>query len=99
MKKCGSMCGVAWIAWVLLIIGGLNWGLVGIGGLMNANWNVVDLLLNRWTVVEGIVYILVGISALVCLFGCRCKKCRSCDGDMSKPAAPMNNASGEAAKM
>jgi uncharacterized membrane protein YuzA (DUF378 family) len=52
------------IAWILLIIGGLNWGLVGIGGFVGANWNVVDLILGSWPAVEWIVYILVGLSAL-----------------------------------
>lgn len=52
------------IAWWLLIIGGLNWGLVGIGGFAGANWNVVNLILGSAPSVEWIVYILVGLSAL-----------------------------------
>lgn len=52
------------IAFILLIIGGLNWGLVGIGGFAGANWNVVNLLLGSWPSVEWIVYILVGLSAV-----------------------------------
>ncbi len=52
------------IAFILLIIGGLNWGLMGIGGFAGANWNVVNLLLGSWPSVEWIVYILVGLSAL-----------------------------------
>ena len=52
------------IAFVLLIIGGLNWGLMGIGYFANANWNVVNLLLGSWPSVESIVYILVGLSAV-----------------------------------
>ena len=61
---------------VLLIIGGLNWGLVGIGMLMSSNLNVVNLLLGSWPTVEAIVYILVGLSAISGVFGCRCKKCK-----------------------
>ena len=53
------------IAWVLVIVGALNWGLIGI----NMEWNVVDMLLGAWPVVLKIVYLLVGLSALVLLFG------------------------------
>lgn len=53
------------IAFALLVIGGLNWGLVGIGGFAGTNLNVVNLLLGAWPTVEWIVYILVGISAIV----------------------------------
>lgn len=72
------MCGVGWTAKILVIIGGLNWGLIGAGMLMGADWNVVHMLLGAWPTVEAIVYLLVGIAALVKLFGCRCKKCTSC---------------------
>ena len=49
-----------WIALILLIIGGLNWGLVGVGV-----GNVVDAL---GTTVSMIVYILVGIAALYTIY-------------------------------
>ena len=76
----------------LLIIGGLNWGLVGVAMLMGngSNWNVVNLLLGSWPTVEGIVYVLVGLAAVMKIFGCRCKKCMEahaacCDaGSMDK---------------
>ena len=32
-------------AWILVIIGGLNWLLVGLGGFFGSNWNVVNLIL------------------------------------------------------
>jgi len=64
------------LAWVLVIIGGLNWGLVGLGYLWTANWNVVNWLLGSWPTVEAIVYLLVGLSALVLVLGCRCKTCK-----------------------
>lgn len=51
----------------LLVVGGLNWGLVGVGYLMGSNWNVVNMLLGSWPMVEAVVYILVGLAAL--LFG------------------------------
>lgn len=75
-KKCGS-----WrIFNILLIIGGLNWGLVGVGSFFGGNWNVVDLLLGSWPAVEAVVYVIVGLSAIVSIFGCSCKTCSgSCD--------------------
>lgn len=49
---------------VLLMIGGLNWGLYGLGMLIDSNLNVVNLLLGSWPTVEAIVYLLVGLAAL-----------------------------------
>ncbi|MEK7086479.1 MAG: DUF378 domain-containing protein [Patescibacteria group bacterium] len=63
------------IAFVLVVIGGLNWGLMAIGSYMGANWNVVNRFLGSWPAVETIVYLLVGLSALSLMFthkgGCR----------------------------
>lgn len=56
------------IAGILVIIGGLNWGLVGIGGFLGRELNVVNMILGSWPQVEWIVYILVGLSALVKIF-------------------------------
>ncbi len=53
----------------LVIIGGLNWGLVGLGGFINAKLNVINLLLGKIVVVENLVYLLVGLSALYMLWG------------------------------
>ncbi|MEK7136281.1 MAG: DUF378 domain-containing protein [Patescibacteria group bacterium] len=69
-------CGVSGLAWLLVAIGGLNWGLVGIGYFLTKDWNVINAILSQWPVVENIVYILVGIGAVVSLFGCRCKSCK-----------------------
>jgi uncharacterized membrane protein YuzA (DUF378 family) len=73
---------------ILLIIGGLNWGLVGVGMLMGSDWNVVGMLLGSWPMVLAVVYILVGIAAIMKIFGCRCKKCMSgvCAPEGSAPA-------------
>ena len=49
-------------AFTLLVIGGLNWLLVGFG------WNLVDYLFGMGSVVSKIIYILVGLSAIVELF-------------------------------
>ncbi|OGI57507.1 hypothetical protein A3B85_02975 [Candidatus Nomurabacteria bacterium RIFCSPHIGHO2_02_FULL_37_13] len=59
----------------LLVVGGLNWGLIGVGMLMSNDWNVVHIVLGSMPTFEAIVYILVGVAAIVKLIGCRCKKC------------------------
>lgn len=50
------------VAWLLVIIGALNWGLIGLGGFADADWNVVNMILGSWPQVEWLVYILVGAS-------------------------------------
>src|SRR3989338_8133355 len=52
------------VAWILVIVGGLNWLLIGLGGFMASNWNVVGMIFGSWPQVEWIVYILVGLSAV-----------------------------------
>ena len=56
------------IAWWLLIIGGLNWGLVGIGGFAGSNWNVVNIIFGSLPWLEWLIYVLVGLSALWLIF-------------------------------
>lgn len=51
-----------WIALVLLIIGGLNWGLVGL-----FNFDLVDAIFGMG-IVSDIIYTLVGISALWAIY-------------------------------
>jgi uncharacterized membrane protein YuzA (DUF378 family) len=58
------MKSVHMVAWILVMIGALNWGLVGIGGFLGGNWNVVNLILGSWPAVEWIVYVLVGVAAV-----------------------------------
>ena len=79
-SKC--MCTPAMICKVLLIVGGLNWGLVGIGMLTSSDWNVVHAVLGSWATVEAIVYVLVGLAAVMKIFGCKCSKCSSAEGAM-----------------
>lgn len=50
------------VALLLTIVGGLNWLLVGAFG-----FNLVNAILGSIPILEKIVYILVGISALVSL--------------------------------
>ena len=92
MKKCcGKGCGGAKLAWVLIIIGALNWGLVGLGGFFGSNWNVVNLILGGIPVIEFIVYLLVGLAAVMALFGCKCKKCKVEGGDMKQEMGNTDN--------
>lgn len=58
------MQAVGMIGWILVVVGGLNWGLVGLGGFMGANWNVVNMLLGAWPQVEWAVYVLVGLATI-----------------------------------
>ena len=52
-----------WIAVILVIIGGLNWGLVGL-----FNFDLVQAILGSIPVLAKIVYILVGIAALYMIY-------------------------------
>ena len=51
------------IAAILLIIGGLNWGLVGI-----ADFNLVTYVLGSMLVLSRIVFVIVGLAALYQIF-------------------------------
>lgn len=68
------------VAYVLAIIGALNWGLVGIGILSGQGLNVVSMLLGQWPTAEAIVYVLVGLSGLWLIVSMAkgCKDCACC---------------------
>ena len=53
------------IGFLLLAVGGINWGLVGLGWLVGggADWNVVHMIVGASMQLEAIVYVLVGLSA------------------------------------
>lgn len=51
-----------WIAYVLVVIGGLNWGLVAF------DFNVVSTIFGEGTITQ-VIYILVGLSALYMIYG------------------------------
>lgn len=51
-----------WIAQVLLVVGGLNWGLVGL-----FKFNLVTAIFGE-NIVSDIVYVLVGLAALWVIF-------------------------------
>lgn len=82
--KCGHSCVTSKIMHVLVIVGGLNWGLSGLGMFMGINLNVVNLLLGSMPTLEAVVYLVVGIAAFGSIFGCKCKTCKG----ESAPATP-----------
>lgn len=70
------------IAFILVVIGGLNWGLIGLGGFAGADWNIVHLILGSWPSIEWIVYVLVGLSAIWLVVDHK-KTCKMCSSSSS----------------
>jgi len=68
------------IAMVLVIIGGINWGLYGAFGI-----DLVELIIGM-NIFADIIYVLVGLSAIYLIFACKC-----CKGCSAKPVAPAEN--------
>jgi uncharacterized membrane protein YuzA (DUF378 family) len=68
------------IAWILVIIGGLDWLVVGITGSH-------DLVMYLGASLARVVYILVGLSAIYELFThkANCKMCGTGGNNMAKP--------------
>ena len=54
---------IDWLALVLIIVGGLNWGLVGA-----FKFNLVDTIFGENSLLARIVYVLVGLSAVYMIF-------------------------------
>jgi len=53
-----------WIALVLVIIGGLNWGFFAI----DPSWNLVELIFGAIPILAKIVYALVALSAVYMIY-------------------------------
>jgi uncharacterized protein len=68
------------VAFILLIVGGVNWLLVGL-----LNWGVADLI---GMGIAKVVYILVGLSAIYLVVTHK-RDCRNCDKSMATPGAAM----------
>jgi uncharacterized membrane protein YuzA (DUF378 family) len=47
------------VAWILVVIGAINWGLVGF-----FDWNLVDAIFGAGSIVSRIIYALVGLAGL-----------------------------------
>jgi uncharacterized membrane protein YuzA (DUF378 family) len=54
---------IDWIALVLVIVGGLNWGLVGL-----LNYDLVELIFGSIPILQRIVYIVVGLAAIYLIY-------------------------------
>ncbi|MEK7582726.1 MAG: DUF378 domain-containing protein [Patescibacteria group bacterium] len=50
------------LAWILVVVGGLNWGLIGF-----FDYNLVDSIFGSGSTIARVVYILVGLSAVYML--------------------------------
>ena len=72
------------IAYILVVVGGLNWGLVGF-----FNFDLVAAIFGDMSAVSRVVYALVGVSALLMLVAHK-KMCSSCGPKKmdSNPAEP-----------
>ena len=53
---------IGWIAFVLVVVGGLNWGLVGL-----FNFDLVATIFGAMSTISRVVYVLVGLSAIYTL--------------------------------
>lgn len=58
-----KLSSIDWLATILVVLGGLNWGLVGL-----FEFNLVTTLLGEGTTLTTVVYSLVGLSALYMLY-------------------------------
>lgn len=59
-----KMNGLDWVAVVLVIIGGINWGLVGL-----FNFDLVATIFGQMSALSKIIYDLVGLGALYMIYG------------------------------
>ncbi|MEP7167138.1 MAG: DUF378 domain-containing protein [Candidatus Woesebacteria bacterium] len=71
-KRMDGMSTVHIVAFVLVIVGGINWGLLGMFG-----YNMVHMILWMYPMLEQIVYILVGLSAFY-LLATHKRDCMAC---------------------
>ena len=65
------------IAFTLVVIGGINSGLMALGSYMGNSWDVINLVLGSWPAVVTLLYLLVGISAIILMFSHK-MDCREC---------------------
>jgi uncharacterized protein len=78
------------VAFLLLVVGGLNWLVLGVSG-----WEIGQLFGGMDAVVSKVIYVLVGLAALVELFTHKhnCKAClskKSGDAGMNHGSNPMS---------
>jgi len=58
-----------WVVLILVVVGGLNWGLVGL-----LDFDLVAALFGEMTTISRVVYSLVGVSAVAMLIMALSKK-------------------------
>jgi len=56
---------VDWVAMVLLIVGGVNWGLIGL-----IHIDLVSVLFGDMTIATRVIYLAMGVSALYAIYTC-----------------------------
>lgn len=49
---------LGWVSFILVLVGGINWGLWGI-----FHFNLVDIILGDFSLLSRLVYVLVGAGA------------------------------------
>ncbi|MBI5005451.1 MAG: DUF378 domain-containing protein [Candidatus Lloydbacteria bacterium] len=54
---------IDWVALILVIIGGVNWGLIGF-----FNFDLVAAIFGSASIISSIIYDVVGISAIYLIF-------------------------------
>ena len=54
-----NLSAIDWIALILVLVGGLNWGLVGL-----ADFNLVALLFGEMSFLSRVVYAIVGVATI-----------------------------------
>ncbi|MEK7068004.1 MAG: DUF378 domain-containing protein [Patescibacteria group bacterium] len=59
-----KMNGLDWVALILVIIGGVNWGLIGL-----FNFDLVAAIFGQMSALSKIIYDLVGLAALYMIYG------------------------------
>lgn len=62
------------VTFLLMFVGALNWGLMGL-----FDFNMVNIIVGSWPMVEKLVYILVGVSAVYVLATHK-SDCKICGG-------------------
>lgn len=70
------MKGLHMVAFILLVVGGFNWGLYALTG-----WEIGALFGGMNSLVSKVIYLLVGLSAVWLAITHR-KDCRICTGSM-----------------
>lgn len=75
----GHNKGLHMVTFILLVVGGLNWGIFAITG-----WEIGQIFGGMNETVSKVIYILVGLSAAYELasHGKHCKMCKPEDGSM-----------------